>query len=599
MVSTFLRQLWGCFLAVAMLSGCGGGGGGGSGPAPRPPGSVGGTAISVSSNSLSTTADAAGSSLITGQVSLTVSNVPEDGVFIGVDFTTNAIVDVLVEETTGDSGIIRVVFADPAVIGPGTYADTVTLIACMDQGCISPVRGAPITISVAYVVTGVQPARPEVVLSDTMVSVEALQSSSESPVRQLSYTIRNSDSAAFSLAATHAGTGIDSVSKQSSGSDAGVFTIRFKQPTLLTSGVYTDVITITAECTSECRRGVGGVPLKINVQYTVGDTLSGPEGLTVEFIQTHANDIVWSEAHGRIYFSVSGRAPSSANTLGVLNPVTGVIEASTHVGDEPEVVNVSEDGQYIYVGFASASRILRKALPTLGDDLAIPLLDDPVLGAMFANDIQPAPGQATTIAVARRASANFSGTASGVVILDDAVARPSIAGGWMQPALNWLQWGVDNTRLYANTSENSSYAVTNLMVNATGAHILSSKDDVGGRGRMRFLDGLLYSDSGGVYDPQNQALLGTFQAPLGVTARGTVPDAAHNKLFMVSAHQGLQLRSFNLATYEPISTVGIAAFLSTSQPTRLIRWGNDGLAFIAEDGRIVLVHGPFVSAIAH
>jgi hypothetical protein len=285
-----------------------------------------------------------------------------------------------------------------------------------------------------------------------------------------------------------------------------------------------------------------------------------------------------------------------------IDPVAGTIDKSSFVGSEPGVLSPSDDGQFVYVALGGASSISRKTLPDLEQDILIQMPNHPSYGSLFANDVQVAPGLPHTIAVARRTSSNYSSTAAGVVIYDDAVARPSVAAPPGQGyAVNWLQWD-GATRLFGNTTQNTSFAVIHMDVDASGPTVTANQPDVGRAfnfGRMHLADGLLYADGGEVYDPATQSVAGRFVTPAGEWSRAVIPDPEHNKLFMVTdASVGLALQSFNLSTFTPIATVPMSLGIDSYKFLRLVRWGTDGLAFVTSDGRIVLINGPFVSRTA-
>ena len=592
-----LTLFW--IVAATSLTACGGGGGSSGGAKNSPP-----PTISFAPSLLTNQADASVSSTPTGSIAITLSGLPDDGIFIGHDHTTAGITDVTLQQTSDTTGSFVVTFADPAVIGPGVYTDTISVQACLDEQCSRPLIGSPATLSVRYTVTGVQPPKPAVVLSSSAISVESLYFSNSSPRAQLAFSIQNGDAQSINLSATHTNSGIGSVALTTSGATSGAVTVFFKSPAQLGTGVYSDVITLNATCTAACPRGVDGIPQRVNVEYRVSDTVSGPEGFTVRFVAAAVNDLTWSEAHGRIYFTAPSIASANGNSVAALNPATATIETSSFVGSEPGVLSASDDGQYLYVALSGSNTIQRKTLPDLQQDTSIPLSSHPTLGAMFGNDVQPAPGQPHTIAVARRASSNFSGTAAGVVIFDDAAPRANIAGGFgAGPDINWVQWGDDTSTLYGNTSQNTSFAVSTIAVDGDGAHVISTQDNVGNAsnfGRLHFSGGVLYSDGGEAYDPTTQTLLGRFVAHDVGFSRGTAPDREHNKLFMVATgSSGVELRSYNLTTFTLISSVNLGLNTTPNSYVRLIRWGEEGLAFLTDDNRIVLVNGPFVSSIAN
>jgi hypothetical protein len=583
-------------LVCLSLVGCGGGGGGGRAkPSTAPPVN----SLSIAPLSLNVSADASISQTPTGDIKLSITSLPEGGLYVDENFAGSAIRDLQFSQTSTTTATLRVVFENPAVIGPGEYTGSVTVQVCEDQQCTRPLAGSPKTVAVRYSVTGVQPPRPALLVTPTSLNVETLAFDNSGPIAKIDFTLRDATTSRISVNATHSSTGLGSVYQSENRVNGGTFTVAFRLPSQLGSGVYSDVITLTASC-GDCPAGVEGSPRTIAVQYTVSDTLAGPEGLTVRFVTLAANDLAWSGVHQKIYATVPSNSAAHGNSVAQINPVSATIETSSFAGSEPGILNASDDGQFLYVALGGANSIRRKALPSLQQDILIPIAPDPTFGSLFANDVQAAPGLPHTIAVARRTSSNFSGTAAGVVIYDDAVVRPSVAapqGGGL--ALNWLQWGQNASLLYGNTSENTSFAVAHMSVDASGPTITSSQMNVGDAfnfGRLHLANGLLYADGGEIYDPATKSVVGRFVTPPGDWPRGVLPDPVHNKLFMVSDdYGGVALRSFNLSTFTPISTVRMSLRTRSNSHVRIVRWGTDGLAFATEDGRIVLIHGPFIS----
>jgi len=536
------------------LTACGGGGGGEGG---RVPSNL--PRVTITPDVVNVSGDAGVSSTPRGTISLTVTNLPEEGLVVGYGYDRSFIKSASFEQTGETTGSILLTFEDPAIIGPGTYTGSVEVEVCLDEECLKHIAGSPRIVGVQYTVTGTLLPRPTLVVPTPSIAVEGLSFSVASPTASFEYRIENGTGANFFVSATHSSNGISSVFRTGSGSaSSGTFQIGLKVPSQLGAGVYNDIITLNATCNSGCPRGIAGVPQTVSVRYTVSDTLSGPQGFTIRLVRLIVNDITWSPAQQKIYASVPSRSSEHANSIAVIDPRTGLIETSSFAGSEPEVLAASEDGRYLYVGFGASNSIRRKTLPDLAQDILIPIPSDPIYGALFANDIQVAPGRPETIAVARRSSSNFSRTAAGVGVFDNAVQRPQTTGGSGSQALNWLQWRDVNT-LYASTSENTSFAISTVGIDANGARITHTQNNVGQSfafGRIHLANGALYSDGGDAYDPVGRVLIGRFLPTQSGFSRGTFADSVRNKLLMLSSGSGgVTIRSYNLTTFSQIASV--------------------------------------------
>jgi hypothetical protein len=156
-----------------------------------------------------------------------------------------------------------------------------------------------------------------------------------------------------------------------------------------------------------------------------------------------------------------------------------------------------------------------------------------------------------------------------------------------------LQWGSNATALFAANYEDSAFDFYTLSVNASG--VAQAKDYAGTFGsftnRIHFDGGskLIYSNDGKVVDPATGSLVGTFAAVAPMA-----PDSTINTAFFVVGGGGstATIKSFNLTTTALIGSITISNV--TGNPVKLIRWGQNGLAFNTDSGQIFLIGGNFV-----
>jgi len=115
------------------------------------------------------------------------------------------------------------------------------------------------------------------------------------------------------------------------------------------------------------------------------------------------------------------------------------------------------------------------------------------------------------------------------------------------------------------------------------------------RNRIHFNGGtkLIYSDDGHVVNPATGATLGTFLLT-GLAAPVMVADSNLNVGFFAAQTGGssVVIYSFNLGTFAPLGSIVVSNV--SGNPLRLIRWGQNGLAFNTDAGQIVLIGGNFV-----
>ena len=306
-----------------------------------------------------------------------------------------------------------------------------------------------------------------------------------------------------------------------------------------------------------------------------------------------ANDVAWDAARGVLYASVPGSAGTIGNAILVIDPATGAITASAQVGSEPNRLALSGDGQYLYVGLDGSASVQRLVLPALTLDLTIPLGSDANAGPYQAVDLQVAPGFPHTFAVALGTRGGGSGTVA-LALYDDGTVRAGTVPG-AGTTFRTLQWGADPSTLFASPG-------STLMVLAADAGGLSVKQTypgvLGAYGAQLHFDGAngsLYADTGQVLAPLTGAPLGAYQAN-GALAL----DRAQGLAFFLETStftSEFTILSFNLGHFTPAGAVSLFGGQNPTYPavpSRLFRWGQDGLAFGGNGYAVTTVHGGFI-----
>ncbi len=320
------------------------------------------------------------------------------------------------------------------------------------------------------------------------------------------------------------------------------------------------------------------------------------------------NDLVWDSVNQVIYISVPSSASAHANQICILNPSTAAISNCQNAGNEPDVLAISDNSQYLYVGEDGTGAVQRFILPALTPDISYSLGNYESGVPYFALDLQVAPGAPHTTAVTLGAPDIDPITQGGITIFDDSTPRPISAPGW-SPAGNSfdsIQWGSDTTELYSADSEGALDFYT-LTVSSSGVVL---DDDYHGvlwnPGRIHYDGGtgLVYSDDG--YHAVNPAT----GLPAGLFESGggwpMVPDSSLNTAFLINRYvwqenSNYTFNLFDMTHYTPVNRVPFATTSpagqdTLNQATKLIRWGSNGLAVIDMNGHLFLISASFVSA---
>jgi subtilisin-like proprotein convertase family protein/subtilisin family serine protease len=291
-----------------------------------------------------------------------------------------------------------------------------------------------------------------------------------------------------------------------------------------------------------------------------------------------ANDLIYDPGTQRIYASVP------PDSITVIDPFTGTVGPSIVVGNTPNRLAISDDGQFLYVGLDGDFAVRRVTLATLTPGLVIPLGTGafPYDHPRAAEDIAVLPGSPNSIAVARRVFA-VSPQHAGVAIFDNAVQRPVETA--VHSGSNVIEFSGSAARLYGYNTETSESGFRRMAVDGTGATVIdTTRDVVRLSGDIKFAAGLIYSTAGQVVDPEPRTLVGTFA--VGCCPSSVVPDVGVGRVFFL---QNQTILAFNAATFIRLGTFQVAAASGTTG--RLIRWGDEGLAFRTSEGQVFLVEG--------
>lgn len=90
---------------------------------------------------------------------------------------------------------------------------------------------------------------------------------------------------------------------------------------------------------------------------------------TVSVLNLSGLDMGWDATHQMLYVSTGTLDPVYPNSIVALDPATATIAKTQFVGSEPAFLDVSADGQYLYVGYDGETNETRLSLPGLDSPL--------------------------------------------------------------------------------------------------------------------------------------------------------------------------------------------------------------------------------------
>ncbi len=359
------------------------------------------------------------------------------------------------------------------------------------------------------------------------------------------------------------------------------------------------------------------IPLNFGSNFTItAAPLAGNTSFSVSMVPVQANDIAWNQVNQQFYLSVASGNGSNANTITALNPQTGVLGSSVSTGSQPGRLAISTDAAYIYAGLNTAGAVQRYTLPALQSDIHLTLGSNSGR-PYYPIDLQAEPGSPHSVAVSLGVQGAYPREVGGISIYDDAVARPQSVPGFGpgQGPIDSLVWNSNGLGLYGFDTETGTglYAMS---VSSAGVqlqtHTTADGTDFGNHLHFDSTTGYLYSDSGKVIDPATNAVLGSF--PINAVQGGfngdpiMVPDGKLNIAYFLGRtvdSTGLGdyvIEAFDLTNFTLRGSIPITNLSGT--PSRMIRWGNNGLAVLTGDANgtgaagdgVYLVSGAFVTS---
>lgn len=287
-------------------------------------------------------------------------------------------------------------------------------------------------------------------------------------------------------------------------------------------------------------------------------------------------DAAWDAASQRFYLASPAGDPG-AGALSVFDPVsrreTGRIEVTPPVG----TLAVSGGGEFLYAVTVDGGEIQQFRLPSLERVRRWNVVrEDLSPGAV--EDLAVQPGQPEVLAVTRYRP-NAVPHADGVVIYDQGLARSNTVG-FFQQGVNRIEWGPAPGELLGFLNESTAMALIRMQVDADGVTVRDYREgvtalqpglDIGVYGSQ-----VVVSD-GTIVDPGVGAVR---QLPFenAVMALALEPD--RQRVYgAVGYGTDTLVRAFDFVEGRRVREVVLPGlYTQFGGVSRLLRWGNDGLA---------------------
>lgn len=311
---------------------------------------------------------------------------------------------------------------------------------------------------------------------------------------------------------------------------------------------------------------------------------------------TAPNDVVWDGPRQKLYVSVASNDPVAPNSILAIDPIAGTGAMPVAAGNNPNLLTISSDDSYLWVGMDGSNTVQRFLLSGLTKDISFPLPSDWARNPQQAVALEAAPVNPHVIALI---AGHWGGSPAGdgVYVYDDSTPRPLFVPGMIGsspgPTIDWMQWGADDSVIYGDqyTTIDAGGIAT---MNVTPSGVSLTNYNGGGLNptitQYSKNNGLLYS-YGGAYDPVKLTQVGQFDLPT-TGAEACTADSTIHRYYCVTTFYvgstdvtGFELRVFDLTSYALVdrvsfgfSTQGGPGSSVTGRPLKLVRWGNAGLA---------------------
>jgi Abnormal spindle-like microcephaly-assoc'd, ASPM-SPD-2-Hydin/Beta-propeller repeat len=362
-----------------------------------------------------------------------------------------------------------------------------------------------------------------------------------------------------------------------------VYVAGVPQPT-----TYTSVSTLTATVSASAFTALGEIPVTV-FNPAPGGGESAPYTITTyQSIVMAASALVSDPVTKLLYASIGAGAASNPNTVAVIDPVAGTVKQFLPVGNDPEKLAMSGDGQFIYVGLNGAQAIQRinASTLTIDENFLLPTVGEPVT----ISDMKVVPGSPNSLVVALGLSGGGAGEAgialySGQALVN--VITPQFNNQFF--AASSFDFAGTPPVVYSLPATINgifgSFTIDGLGIHLQTAGTPGSFSQV--TGLTVVSDGtLLYTNSGQVWNPSPQALVGTYNPPLNF-AGSVLPSTALGRTFFIdpfATFDDFGAVAVDAYDQKALTLDGTVPFLSSTvgftPAIDLTLWGTNGFAFI-------------------
>ncbi len=337
----------------------------------------------------------------------------------------------------------------------------------------------------------------------------------------------------------------------------------------------------------------------VAVSWSEAQSFDRPIITNLQRLNMPVNDVVFVRHSNMLYVTVPGSGGAYANSLVEVDSRTGAIQNSYFVGGEPTYIALSDAEKYIYVYLSGTNQVARFNISTRMIDSDISFRKDRAV-----SELLPVPGSPESVFVVQYVPGLDPDDAESA-IYDNGIPRPASCEIGDFATSSFIPG-----RIYTH-SETYEFRRDGL-VQVGHWHDYDGMDS-----GFVSENGLIFTNYGKVIDPESRAEIGSFDAfDSGVATFSDVgylyvfDDDKVKLLALKTLTQVATQTSYNLPAVPTASpqpnNAGIHPRSPGSTPTavynpleagfrpyRVLRWGVDGLAWVAKN-RLTIAHSPYL-----
>ncbi|MCW1916137.1 hypothetical protein OJ996_21285 [Luteolibacter sp. GHJ8] len=301
------------------------------------------------------------------------------------------------------------------------------------------------------------------------------------------------------------------------------------------------------------------------------------------------NDIVEDPTRGLLWLALGAEAGAGlANSIVSLDPTTGHISQPIPLWATPGMLKVSENGTYLHAVLLDLPLMQRVRLDLHRKDLRHVFGGTADGQRMFGGDFEILDGDGRSIVISRYDPLLRPGI-KGVAVYDDGVVRPRIEHSFNSSV---LEDSPDASIFYGYDNASTGFGFSHLKVDAEGVRTVASRSYMFSYNfaiRLESAGDKVFATDGGVVDGLAMKGLGNFG-----TNGPMVPDPQRDRAFFLESSGDAGWNYDVLTSYSTdtmMSEFSRRLPKGYGLPRRMIRWGNNGIAF-SVDQTVVLLSDP-------